>query len=90
MTLPLIRALETLRGEHRERLAFCFREGNVASSRREIILSGALETSVREAEKALGDAASLLVPLPDSPARRALRGLAGFVAARARDCLAAG
>ena len=90
VTLPLIRALETLRDEHRERLAFCFREGNVASSRREIILSGALETSVREAEKALGDAASLLVPLPDSPARRALRGLAGFVAARARDCLAAG
>lgn len=90
VTLPLIRALEALEDEHRERLAFAFREGNVVSCRREILLSGAVEQSGAEAAEALHAASAELSTLPHSPARAALLGLAEFFVTRTRNIHAAG
>jgi octaprenyl-diphosphate synthase len=90
VTIPLIKALASLTGGERNHLARAFREGNVASCRREIILSGAVEACMRDAAATLESAAFELSPLPNSPARSALRGVARFVAARARVCLGAG
>lgn len=77
MTLPLIAALAALADAGREHLAHLFREGNVASCRREILLSGAIETCRDEVAALLDDAAAELSPLPDSPAKAALLALAG-------------
>lgn len=77
VTLPLITALASLDDGGREHLACAFREGNVAACRREILLSGAVEACRDEAAAMLDSAAAELSPLPDSPAKAALRALAG-------------
>lgn len=77
VTLPLIKALAALTGGSRERLALAFREGKVASCRKEIILSGAVDACIEEAAATLESAASELSPLSDSAAKATLRALAG-------------
>lgn len=77
VTLPLIEALAAPADGDRERLARLFREGSVASCRREILLSGAVERCRDAAEETLASARAELAPLPASPAKAALLALPG-------------
>ncbi len=84
VTLPLIKALNKLPDETRDRLALAFREGNVERCLDAILSTAALDSSLRDADDLMKSARDDLSGLPDNQFRQALSHLTHFVMESAR------
>lgn len=82
VTLPLIKALASLDGGERERLADAFRAADTGRCREIILSTGAVEASLGAAGRLMDRARGELSALPDSPAARSLALCAEYVIAR--------